>query len=78
MIETLEPREGPEPQASSYHSYVAPEPLLPPAAVKVVELPSQIEELPVIDVGAVGGDSTFIVITEETAEGQFPLVTVAL
>ena len=36
------------------HSYVAPSPSLPPAAVNVVDAPLHIVVVPVIEVGAVG------------------------
>ena len=67
--ETLVPRTGPDPQPSANHSYVAPEPSVPPVAVSVIEFPSQTEPPPVMEVGAVGGVSKEILVELDSVNG---------
>jgi hypothetical protein len=50
-IETPVPTAVP-PHEAVYQAYEAPVPKVPPAAVNVVEAPSQIVDVPVIDEGA--------------------------
>ena len=59
------------------HSYVQPEPAVPPAAVSVVELPLHIIEVPVMLVGAVGAVLTVAVCVAEFSVAHKPLVTCA-
>jgi len=50
------------------HSYFAPLPSPPPVAVKMVELPEQIDAIPLMPVGAVGSVQEMVTIT--TTEAQ--------